>query len=119
MVQSKVRLIFYVIIIQVKLFNIFLGNYLNFKKIKGKYITDFTYIDTNEISLNGEVVFKDMINIDLCSFECINSDGFNCKSFDYCADSKTCILNSGQKPVESAINLNKTDKCAHYRSNFF
>ena len=59
-----------------------------------------------------------MENIDLCSFECINSDGFNCQTFDYCSETKTCILNSGQKPLESNVHSNKKDVCAHYRRKF-
>ncbi|RNA21589.1 antigen B membrane, partial [Brachionus plicatilis] len=84
-----------------------------------KYISDFTYIDTNEIPLNGEIVLKEMTGIDFCSFECINSDGFNCKSFDYCPESKTCILNSGQIPTGSSIQNVTKDSCSHYRREYF
>lgn len=59
-----------------------------------------------------------MESIDSCSFECVNSDGFSCKTFDYCPESKTCILNSGQKPLESNQDTKK-EICAHYRSMIF
>ncbi|CAF0710186.1 unnamed protein product [Brachionus calyciflorus] len=84
-----------------------------------KYIEDFTYINTAEIPVNGEVVLKNMNSIEFCSFACVNSDGFNCKSFDYCSESKSCILNSGQKPIGSNIQNVEKDTCAHYRREYF
>lgn len=59
-----------------------------------------------------------MESIEFCSFACVNSDGINCNSFEYCPESKTCLLNSGQKPIGSNIQNIEKDICAHYRSKY-
>ena len=88
---------------------------LNRNNLTGKYIQDFTYINTANIKLSAEVVLKES-SLDICSRECVNTDGFNCKSFDFCPESNTCLLNSGQQQLAANIPDAPIESCAHYRS---
>lgn len=82
----------------------------------GKYIQDFTYLTTETINLDAEIVLNNA-NLDLCSLSCVDADGFDCKSFDYCPATKTCLLNSQLKQVTKTKNGTvPTDSCAHYKS---
>ncbi len=81
---------------------------------EGNFIDDFTYISTNEIKLDAEVVIIEP-SLDLCGAACVSSQGFNCKSFDFCPESQTCLLNSGQVQ-KLTLNEIRTDICGHYRS---
>ena len=85
----------------------------------GRYIEDFTYIETSIIPLDGEVVLSES-NIDVCSVACVANEAFSCKSFDYCKETKTCLLNSGEKQNIKKIKASQADvkdSCAHYRSS--
>lgn len=74
------------------------------------------YIGTADTTVDGEIMLTD-VDLDLCSLTCVTAAGFDCKTIDYCEDSKTCLINSGDvaKP-QSAIDRPPIEKCAHYRS---
>jgi hypothetical protein len=85
----------------------------------GSYVQDFKYTSTITTNLEAEIVLKDA-NLNLCSLACVNADGFNCNSFDYCPLTMTCLLNSGNQQVTKNPNGTvSSDSCAHYKSNFF
>ena len=66
--------------------------------------------------MDAEVVLKES-NLNLCSLTCANTNGFNCKSFDFCPLSKTCLLNSGSQQISQNTNANvATDSCSNYKS---
>ena len=81
-----------------------------------KYLFDFTYIETKNIPLSAESVLKE-ISIEGCSMECVTGDGLLCKSFDYCPESKTCLLNS-KSTQDSSSTTAKYENCGYYRSLF-
>ena len=65
--------------------------------------------------MDGEVVLKDA-SLSLCSLACVNADGFNCNSIDFCPESKTCLLNSGNQQITQNSNDNATfESCSHYK----
>ena len=67
-------------------------------------------------NLEAEVVLKEA-SLELCSLACVNADGFNCNSFDFCTVTKTCLLNSGAQQITKNPNATvPTDSCAHYKS---
>ncbi|CAF0875761.1 unnamed protein product [Brachionus calyciflorus] len=82
-----------------------------------KFLSDFSYIGESEIKAIGEFVLNDA-NLEACSAFCVNADGINCKSFDYCKSSRTCIINSGNINVIPNPNV-LTEKCGHYRREYF
>ncbi len=62
------------------------------------------------------MVLKDA-SLNLCSLACVNADGFNCNSFEFCPLTKTCLLNSGNQQVTKNPNASvPTDNCSHYKS---
>ena len=82
----------------------------------GRYIEDFTYIETSIIALEGDLILAES-SIDVCSTACVANEAFSCKSFDYCKETNTCLLNSDRKQKIKAPLANVKDSCAHYRSN--
>lgn len=59
-------------------------------------------------------------SLNLCSLACVNADGFNCNSFEFCPLTKTCLLNSGNQQVTKNPNATvPTDNCSHYKSKLF
>ena len=66
--------------------------------------------------LDAEIVLKGA-TLDTCSKECVTADGFACKSFEYCIETKTCLLNSGDKKIKNSVASLQFDDCAHYRSD--
>lgn len=86
-----------------------------------KFLYDFKYTNSEELSLDAEVVLNDL-SLDECSKECVTADGLLCKSFDYCkteSGPKTCLINSGNKKIsENSIPL-KFGDCAHYQREYF
>jgi len=82
-----------------------------------RHISDFTYTSSANITLSAEIVLKDL-SLDRCSSACIDASGFNCKSFDYCPESRTCLLNSGQVAINTKppTSEQERDVCGHYRS---
>lgn len=79
------------------------------------YLSDFTFTSSSNISLEADLVFEGA-SVEQCSFFCVTSDGFNCKSFDYCPETKKCLLNKGSKPSSQSPSQSK-DFCYNYRSN--
>lgn len=79
---------------------------------------DFTYITTEDIVLDAEVILTES-NIDSCSSQCVIRAGFSCKSFDFCPETRTCLLNSGPKQVKENTAQFKQDSCGHYRRDYF
>lgn len=79
------------------------------------YLSDFSFTSSANISLEADLVFSGA-DVEQCSFLCVTSDGFNCKSFDYCPQSKKCLLNKGLKPNSTTPTQNQ-DFCFNYRSN--
>lgn len=78
------------------------------------YLSDFLYTSTSTIRLEADMEVSDSKPED-CAKACVNVDGFECKSFNYCAKTQKCLINKGMgmsKP-ESGSN---TDSCMNYRS---
>lgn len=85
------------------------------------YMSDFTFVSNEYINLDAELVYKGT-TLEECSRTCVVADGFDCKSFDYCAESKTCMLNSGYKPVSSFQNATQgieMDYCNNYKREYY
>jgi hypothetical protein len=79
---------------------------------------DFTYTSTQTINLDAEVVISDSTSTS-CSIACVIADNFLCKSFDYCPESKTCLLNSGNSVKSPLANGTiKVDSCLNFRSDY-
>ena len=91
------------------------------RRCQGNYIYDFLYTSENEIPLDGEIILRNA-NLETCSRSCVTADNFLCKSFDFCAETKTCMLNSeiAQKPAHQnqgstgAQAAIQKDKCRTY-----
>lgn len=79
---------------------------------------DFTYVTTENIVLDAEIILSDS-SLDSCSSECVVRSGFTCRSFDYCPETKTCLLNSGPKQIKENAAQFKRDDCGHYRRDYF
>ena len=67
----------------------------------------------------ADVIISDS-SLDACSFSCVETDGMEGKSFDYCPQTKTCLLNGDQEGLslfapKDQAEIDK-DSCAHYRS---
>jgi hypothetical protein len=82
--------------------------------LKGDYISDFTFISSAIIDVDGEI---ELVNSNLqdCSKECVTADGFACASFDYCPLSKICLLNSGMEPKSAKEGLIVKESCLTYK----
>jgi hypothetical protein len=80
----------------------------------GRYLDDFKYILSENVTLSAEVVYKES-NLELCSLTCVTADGFVCNSFYYCPESKSCLLNSGYAQQVSNTDAPK-DLCGLYNS---
>ena len=51
-----------------------------------------------------------------CANECVNTMDIDCKSFDYCTGTKTCLL-SEKHVLDAPLADQKTDpSCDHYSS---
>lgn len=82
----------------------------------GDYLSDFSYTSTAEIDLTAEIVYQKS-SLELCSVLCSTADNFNCKSFDFCANSSYCLLSSDfRKKPSNSTGFIKTDTCANYKS---
>ncbi len=79
---------------------------------------DFTFISTEQLVLDAEIVLKES-SLETCSKECVTANGFSCKSFEYCQETKTCMLNSGDKKIKNSNASLQFDDCGHYRSEDF
>ena len=82
-------------------------------------MSDFSFVSNEYINLDAEIVYKGT-TLEECSRVCVVADGFECKSFDYCAETKTCMLNSGFKPISSYENGTQgieMDSCNNYKRN--
>ncbi len=80
----------------------------------GNYLSDFIYTSTATITLDAKVIYSDS-SLEKCSKSCVTSDGFLCKSFHYCEETKKCLLNSGMKTISNKNSTSK-DSCANYKS---
>ena len=89
---------------------------LNLALFLGNYLSDFILTSTDEIELDAELVY-DSATPELCAILCTTADNFNCKSFNFCPESKKCLLNSEllQKPPSQDV---QRDTCSNYRSIF-
>ncbi|CAF0773656.1 unnamed protein product [Brachionus calyciflorus] len=81
------------------------------------YLADFTFTSSANIILDADLVY-DGADLKQCSISCVISDGFNCKSFDYCPATKKCLLNKGLK-ANSTISTQNKDLCYNYRREYF
>lgn len=78
------------------------------------FLSDFTLTSATNITTSAELVYEGT-NLEECAQLCVSTDGFDCKSLDFCPDSKKCLLNSGPKNKPSS-NSNK-ELCYNYKSN--
>ena len=62
----------------------------------------------------GDLILEES-SIEKCSKTCVTSDGFNCLSFDYCPESKTCLLNKGLKNSAVDTSSSKKETCRNYK----
>ena len=84
--------------------------------LKGNYLSDFSFISSANITLQSDIVYENS-NPEQCSLLCVTSDAFSCKSFDFCPESKTCLLNSAlaKKLAFNAADA-KRDICNNFKS---
>lgn len=85
------------------------------------YLTDFTFTSEMSIPIVGEIVYKDLSAED-CARVCVTADAFNCVSFDYCGDSRLCLLNGvKERPIMSQQQQQQTPKqlCRNYRREYY
>ena len=76
-----------------------------------KYESDFLFLYTELQYLEADVLLMDS-TLEFCSLSCSTSD---CDSFDYCQNTKTCLLNNRNK-MNTRNTTTKTDLCGHYIS---
>ena len=82
--------------------------------IKGDYLADFEFTSSATIPLVGDVVYDGTKSLEECTFLCVSADGINCKSIDFCPETKKCLLHSGTAKPSSG-NVPK-DLCYNYNS---
>jgi hypothetical protein len=97
------------------------------KYFEGDYLSDYVYTATSLIPLDFGQIRED-VSIELCSMLCTTSDGFYCKAFYYCGESKKCILLNDQDNITgnmtiksvTGVNVNVNrftqESCANYKS---
>jgi len=78
-------------------------------------LADFLYTSTAEIYVEGDLVFTDS-SIEKCSQFCVSADGFECKSFNYCQGSRSCLLNKGLIQNTTRQTGVAKEVCRNYKS---
>ncbi len=82
----------------------------------GNYLSDFIFTSTSTINLDADLIYSET-TIEQCSKQCVTADGFKCKSFDFCQNSKKCLINKELKKESKFQNGSiATDSCDNYKS---
>lgn len=89
-------------------------SFINYITFKGDFLSDFTFTSSATIPLVAEIVYDDT-SLELCTLMCVSADGFNCKTIDYCPETKKCLLHS-ENVKQPSTTSSQTDLCYNYKS---
>ena len=76
---------------------------------------DFSYTSSGNISIISAELILGRSSLEECSRDCVSADGFQCKSFDFCPRSSTCLLHTNNRPQ---ILVEPGDRHSEYCDNY-
>lgn len=84
------------------------------------FLQDFSYTSSGNISIITAELIVGRSSLEECSRDCVSADGFQCKSFDFCERSRTCLLHSNNRSqVPVTPGDRNSDYCDNYIRDFY
>ncbi|KAL4236845.1 hypothetical protein ACF0H5_005231 [Mactra antiquata] len=82
------------------------------------YLDSYTAYPGVSVQTKGDATVSNTYSADFCAQKCSTYQQFQCKSFDFCANSNTCILKRSHILELSKAAVQSNGGCSHYSRNY-
>ncbi|XP_071140792.1 uncharacterized protein [Mytilus edulis] len=82
------------------------------------YTAKFSKIAGTTVLSNSDTIYQNIYDENQCAKLCVDYNGFNCKSFDFCTDIGTCFLGKTHYYDAPQVNIKSDLLCNHWSRNY-
>ena len=93
-----------------------LTNNMLYTGVLGDYTAKFSKIAGTTVLSNSDTIYQNIYDENQCAKLCVDYNGFNCKSFDFCTDIGTCFLGKTHYYDAPQVNIKSDLLCNHWSS---
>lgn len=84
----------------------------------GDYSNKFVETAGTTVLSSSNTIYQEILDTNQCAKLCIDYQGFDCKSFDYCPDIGTCYLGRSHVYDVPKAQIQSNPMCNHWSSTF-